>query len=157
MDGKVTQGYGNTGFTSLGYDFHNGLDIAAAAGTPIYAPADGTIVKCESDSTAYGNWCALKSNIKTKDGNKDVILLFGHMRSYKASTGQKMSLGDLIGYEGNTGTTTRLIYGPERGYHLHFTVFDADGFKIVAGAHPNIYGPYNIPNGYTYDPRNFLQ
>src|SRR5262249_47185782 len=35
MKGTMTQGYGNTGFTALGYNFHNGIDIAAPAGTPI--------------------------------------------------------------------------------------------------------------------------
>lgn len=156
MDGIVTQGYGNTGFTSLGYNFHNGIDIAAPAGKPIYAAADGTVANCDTGEAAYGNWCTIRHTITTKSGPRNIVTLYGHMRSYKVHPGQKVSQGDLIGYEGNTGNTTRLIYGPERGYHLHFTVFDADGYTVTKGAYPNIYGPYTIPSGYTYNPLTFL-
>jgi len=156
MDGIMTQGYGNTGFTSLGYTFHNGIDIAAPAGKPIYAAADGTVVKCDTGETAYGNWCAIKHSITTKSGARQVVTLYGHMRKFVMSTGQTVKRGDLVGYEGNTGNTSRLLYGPDRGYHLHFSVFDASGFKITPGAYPKVYGPYSVPNGYTYNPLDFL-
>ncbi len=155
IDGVITQGYGNTGFTALGYNFHNGLDIAAPAGTPIYAAADGVVNGTGSNSeAAYGNWVTIKHDI-TKDGHQ-IITLYGHMRTYVLKVGQVVKKGDLVGYEGNTGDTTRLLYGPDRGYHLHFTVFDAVGFKITPGAYPKVYGPYSIPSGYTYDPNDFL-
>ena len=78
------------------------------------------------------------------------------MTKFIVVAGQQVKQGDLIGYEGNTGNTTRLLYGPERGYHLHFGVYDAEGFGIKNGAYPNIYGPYRIPYGYTYNPMDFL-
>ena len=78
------------------------------------------------------------------------------MQSFKAQVGQHLSQGDLIGYEGNTGNTTRLIYGPERGYHLHFGVYDAQGFGVSQGAYSKIYGAYKVPYGYTYNPLDFL-
>ena len=152
MDGTVTQGYGNTGFTSLGYNFHNGLDLAAPAGKPIYAPADGTVANCNSSNFAYGNWCTIYHNVATNDGNRDIVTLFAHMRSYVVSPGQAVKMGDLIGYEGNTGNTTRLLYGPDRGYHLHFTVFDRKGYSVTKGA----YGNYMVPSGVTYNPMSFL-
>jgi murein DD-endopeptidase MepM/ murein hydrolase activator NlpD len=156
MDGVITQGYGNTGFKALGYSFHNGIDIAAAAGAPIYAAADGTITACGSGQAAYGNWCVLRSTLTTKSGNRDIVTLYAHMRSIKARSGQKLAKGDVIGYEGNTGNTTRLLYGPDRGYHLHFVVFDAEGFGISPGKSTKIYGPYSVPYGYTYNPMEFL-
>ncbi|OGE83441.1 MAG: hypothetical protein A3B95_00050 [Candidatus Doudnabacteria bacterium RIFCSPHIGHO2_02_FULL_43_13b] len=155
MQGTLTQGYGNTGFTALGYNFHNGLDIAAAAGTPIYAAADGVVVGTGTGSGAYGNWIAIKHEIGQFSG-RAIITLYAHMSSFRAKTGQNVKQGDLIGFEGNTGNTTRLLYGPERGYHLHFTVFDAEGFGISEGAYTNIYGPYQVPYGATYNPLNFL-
>ena len=79
------------------------------------------------------------------------------MSNFAVSAGQTIHAGDVVGHEGNTGNTTRLLYGPERGYHLHFTVFDVDGFHIIPGAYQSIYGPYEIPYGYTYNPLNFLQ
>lgn len=152
MDGILTQGYGNTGFTSLGYNFHNGLDLAAPAGKPIYAPADGTVANCNSSQAAYGNWCSIYHTVATNDGPREIVTLFGHMRSYVVSPGKAVKLGDLIGYEGNTGNTTRLLYGPDRGYHLHFTVFDRKGYSVTKGK----YGDYMIPSGVTYNPISFL-
>lgn len=157
MKGILTQGYGNTGFTALGYNFHNGLDIAAPAGTPIYAAANGEVVGTDSSSASYGNWVAIKHTLETKDGERKIVTLYGHMRSFKVSVGDIVSQGDVIGYEGNTGNTTRLLYGPERGYHLHFTVFDAEGFRITNGSYSKIYGPYKVPSGYTYNPSTFLK
>lgn len=156
MKGILTQAYGNTGFTSLGYSFHNGLDIAAPAGTPIYAAQDGTVNGCDTGDASYGNWCSIKHNIQTTSGSVCIITLYGHMRSFKLKVGQTVKQGDLVGYEGNTGNTTRLLYGPDRGYHLHFTVFDCEGFGISPGKYSKTYGPYTVPYGYTYNPKDFL-
>lgn len=157
MKGVLTQGYGNTGFTALGYNFHNGLDIAAPAGAPIYAAANGEVVGTDSSNASYGNWVAIKHTLKTQDGERKIVTLYGHMRSFKVSVGDIVNVGDIIGYEGNTGNTTRILYGPERGYHLHFSVFDAEGFRITNGAYTKIYGPYKVPSGYTYNPSTFLK
>ncbi len=152
MDGVLTQGYGNTGFTSLGYNFHNGIDVAAPAGKPIYAAADGTVAHCNSSQQAYGNWCTIYHTVDTNNGARDIVTLYAHMRSYLIAPGQAVKMGDLIGYEGNTGNTTRLLYGPERGYHLHFTVFDRKGYTVTKGS----YGNYYVPSGATYNPLSFL-
>jgi murein DD-endopeptidase MepM/ murein hydrolase activator NlpD len=156
MDGVLTQKYGNTGFTALGYNFHNGIDIAAPAGEPIYAVADGTVLYTDKSDTAYGNWVAIKHNLTSKSGSNKIVTLYGHMRSFKVSPGQEVKQGDLIGYEGNTGNTTKKLYGPERGYHIHFGVYDAEGFGVNEGKYKNIYGNYKIPYGYTYNPLEFL-
>jgi len=157
IDGILTQGYGNTGFRALGYTFHNGIDLAAPAGQPIYAAADGEVIYTDHSDAAFGNWVAIKHNISAKSGTNQIITLYGHFRSFNVSPGQKMKQGDLIGYEGNTGNTTKKLYGPERGYHLHFGVYDAEGFGVSDGKYANIYGAYKIPFGYTYNPLDFLQ
>jgi murein DD-endopeptidase MepM/ murein hydrolase activator NlpD len=156
MDGILTQGYGNTGFTALGYNFHNGIDIAAPAGQPIYAAADGEVIYTDKSDASYGNWVAIKHNISTKNGSSQIITLYGHFRSFKVSPGQQVKQGDVIGYEGNTGNTTKKLYGPERGYHIHFGVYDAEGFGVNPGAYTKIYGAYKVPYGYTYNPKDFL-
>ena len=156
MDGILTQGYGNTGFTALGYNFHNGIDVAAPAGEPIYAVADGEIIYTDKSDASYGNWVAIKHTIPTKTGSAQIITLYAHFRSFKVSVGQQVKQGDLIGYEGNTGNTTKKLYGPERGYHIHFGVYDAEGFGVKEGKYGYIYGPYMLPYGYTYNPLDFL-
>ncbi len=158
MDGILTQKYGNTGFTSLGYNFHNGQDWAAPAGTPIYAAASGVVNACDTGDAAYGNWCSIKHSISnSKNGTNCIVTLYAHMRTIKVKVGQQVAQGDLVGYEGNTGNTTRLLYGPERGYHLHFTVFDCEGFGVAEGKHSKVYGAYSVPYGYTYNPQNFFK
>ncbi len=156
MDGILTQGYGNTGFTSLGYNFHNGIDVAGPAGQPIYAAADGNVLYTDHSNATFGNWVAVKHNITTKNGASQIITLYAHMRAFNVTIGQHLAEGDLIGYEGNTGNTTAKIYGPERGYHLHFGVYDAEGFGVNQGSYTKIYGPYLVPYGYTYNPLDFL-
>lgn len=157
MSGILTQGYGTTGFTALGYTFHNGIDIGAPAGTRIYAAADGLVYATGTGKAAYGNWVVIKHTL-SKDGKIfNIYTLYGHMQNFAVSVGQPIRGGDLVGYEGNTGNTTRLLYGPERGYHVHFTIFDEEGFAIKDGAYQDLYGPYQIPYGYTYNPLNFLK
>ncbi len=156
VDGVLTQRYGRTGFTALGYSFHNGVDIAGPCGVPVYAAADGAVNATGTGQGAYGNWITIKHTIGTKVGTREIVTLYGHLRTIKVVKGQKVSRGDVIGYEGNTGNTTRLIYGPERGCHVHFSVFDAEGFNIAPGANVKVYGPYQVPNGYTYDPFSFF-
>jgi len=154
MDGVLTQGYGNTGFTALGYNFHNGIDIAGPAGTPIYAAADGVVIDAGTGAGAYGNWVTIKHTISS--GGRALISLYAHMSSFKAKVGQTVKMGDLVGFEGNTGNTTRLLYGSHRGYHLHFTLFDEEGYGVADGQFTNVFGPYRVPYGYTYNPLEFL-
>jgi murein DD-endopeptidase MepM/ murein hydrolase activator NlpD len=156
IDGILTQGYGNTGFTALGYNFHNGIDIAGPPGQPIYAAADGIVLDNDHSSQDFGNWVALKSTIITSTGPAQIVTLYGHMQKFIVTTGQTLKQGDLIGYEGNTGNTTAKLYGPERGYHLHFGVYDFSGFGVTQGAYTKTYGPYKVPYGYTYNPLTFL-
>ena len=156
LDGILTQKYGNTGFTALGYNFHNGIDIAAPAAQPIYAAADGVVFDTDHSDQSFGNWVAIKHNISTKSGSSQIVTVYGHMRSFVVHPGQTVTQGDLIGYEGNTGNTTKKLYGPERGYHLHFGVYDSEGFGVSTGAYTKIYGPYRVPFGYTYNPLDLL-
>src|SRR3989344_2279536 len=157
MSGILTQSYGRTGFTALGYSFHNGLDIAAPAGTTIYAAGDGIVSATGRGAAAYGNWVLIKHSL-AKDGEVfRIYTLYAHLRAISVNPGQPVMAGDVVGYEGNTGNTTRLLYGPERGYHVHFTIFDEEGFGIKEGAYQQAYGPYQIPYGYTYNPLDFLK
>lgn len=156
LNGILTQGYGNTGFTKLGYNFHNGLDIAGPAGSQIFSAGDGVVVGIGTGQGAYGNWVTIKHNVATSSGNRALVSLYAHMSTFRVSVGQQVSQGELIGFEGNTGNTTRLLYGPERGFHLHFTIFDAEGYGVAPGKYENIYGPYQVPFGASYNPLEFL-
>ncbi len=89
------------------YRFHSGVDLAAPAGTPIYATRSGTVTRASYDSTSGYN-----VSINHGDGFSSAYL---HMTHYIVSVGQKVSAGQVIGYVGSTGTST--------GAHLHFSIY----------------------------------
>ena len=85
---------------------HEGLDIAARQGTPIFAAADG-IVKLARYNGGYGN-CVYIDHIYGYETR------YGHMNKILVRNGQKVKRGDKIGLVGRTG----LAEGP----HLHYEV-----------------------------------
>lgn len=92
--------------------WHNGVDIACAANTPIYAAADGVVVN--ADTTAHNDGYGNRVVLKHPDGK---ATLYAHMIApAPVKVGQAVKKGQLIGKVGNTG----LSYGA----HLHFSVID---------------------------------
>lgn len=85
---------------------HNGVDLAAARGTPVYATADGLIGKAQRFSS-YGNYVQIEhgGELQTR---------YAHLSSYTVRAGDMVEKGDLIGYVGSTGRST--------GPHLHYEV-----------------------------------
>ncbi|MFA7587566.1 MAG: M23 family metallopeptidase, partial [Novosphingobium sp.] len=75
-------------------------------GTPVYAPADGTVSKAEWFS-GYGLYIALEHG-------GDLQTRYGHLSRLNVADGQQVRKGDLIGYVGSTGRST--------GPHLHYEV-----------------------------------
>ncbi len=105
--GYVTAPFGNRRSPFTGNaEFHKGLDIANSAGTPIYAPANGT-VSFVGEQNAYGN------TILLQHGN-GLSTHYAHLSRYVVKEGQQVKRGELIGYVGSTGRST--------GPHLHYEV-----------------------------------
>ena len=86
---------------------HYGVDLAAGAGTPIYAVKSGTVTTA-TYSRVNGYYVSISHN----DGFGS---LYAHMTNYVVSVGDYVNQGDIIGYVGSTGWST--------GAHLHFEVF----------------------------------
>ncbi len=90
---------------------HGGMDIAGAYGTAIVAAESGTVIRSHmADEWGWG-W-GYHVYIYHND---TYSTLYAHMSSTAVSTGEYVSKGQLIGYEGNTGDST--------GPHLHFEVW----------------------------------
>jgi murein DD-endopeptidase MepM/ murein hydrolase activator NlpD len=87
--------------------FHNGMDMATARGTKIYAALDGTVSATGYDVT-YGNYVIISHH-------SGYQTLYGHMNSILTAKGKYVTTASVIGTVGNTGQST--------GPHLHFTVF----------------------------------
>ncbi|HET9334932.1 MAG TPA: M23 family metallopeptidase [Sphingomicrobium sp.] len=86
---------------------HQGIDLAAPVGTPIYATADGTVTEAAYNNGGYGNL------IKLNHG-RGIETRYGHLSRILVSPGQRIARGQLIGHMGSTGRST--------GSHLHYEV-----------------------------------
>lgn len=91
---------------------HNGVDYAAAYGTPVEAVADGTVIKASWHPNHTGNTVIIRHS----NGYKT---LYGHLSKFgKYKKGMRVSQHDIVGYVGSTGRST--------GNHLHYTIYYHD-------------------------------
>jgi murein DD-endopeptidase MepM/ murein hydrolase activator NlpD len=90
-----------------GAAMHPGIDLAGAYGTPIYATADGTVVRAGWNSGGYGNMVEL-------DHGRGITTRYGHMSAVLVHEGDHVTRGEQIGRMGSTGRST--------GNHLHYEV-----------------------------------
>jgi murein DD-endopeptidase MepM/ murein hydrolase activator NlpD len=90
-----------------GAAFHPGIDLSGAYGTPIYATADGTVLRAGWNSGGYGNLVEI-------DHGRGITTRYGHMSAILVGQGQHITRGQQIGRMGSTGRST--------GNHLHYEV-----------------------------------
>jgi murein DD-endopeptidase MepM/ murein hydrolase activator NlpD len=130
----ITQGYGRTPYSAWYINgWHNGVDIAARYGAPIYSPRAGTVIATGNQD----NFCPGKGFgkfVAVSDPTDNVVLWYAHLGTISVSPGQSVSKGVEIGTIGDTGLET--------GTHLHFSVFEAAGFSIKSahGCGPDAVG-----------------
>lgn len=113
VSGLVTSRFGWRSHPVSGQDdFHTGVDIAAAQGTPVLAALPG-VVEQTGYSESYGNFVVLRhsDNLRTT---------YNHCSEILAKEGEQLARGDRIALVGSTGIST--------GPHLHFEV-EVKGLK----------------------------
>ena len=111
---------------------HEGIDIEAPFGSPIFAVADGTVVANPPTASAYG----VHVRINHAGGYQTV---YGHFEKSIVTAGQAVRGGDVIGFADSTGNVwpTPSEAEPHAGSHLHLTL------KLLG--QPTEY-PFNIIN-----------
>ncbi|MFZ0706674.1 MAG: M23 family metallopeptidase [Candidatus Korobacteraceae bacterium] len=97
-------------------EYHGGVDLRSAAGTPVRAAADGT-VKFAQLITVLGNTVGL-------DHGQGVETIYMHMSKLAVEPGAQVKQGDVIGYVGTTGRSS--------GPHLHWTLY-VNGVQVNPG------------------------
>jgi murein DD-endopeptidase MepM/ murein hydrolase activator NlpD len=88
--------------------FHYGMDFTANIGTKIYATGDGVVKDVQSIGGGYGRWIMI-------DHGFGYETLYGHMNAFNVKVGDHVKRGSVIGYVGNSGTST----GPHVHYEVH--------------------------------------
>ena len=104
----ITSPFGMRKHPVLGYErMHEGVDMAAPQGTPIYAAKSGKVTTTSYQAGGAGNYVVINHG----DGFTSIYM---HMTRYIVSKGQYVEAGQVIGYVGSTGIST--------GPHLHFGI-----------------------------------
>lgn len=134
VSGKVTQAWGNNG--------HKGIDLGGnKKGTPIYAPANGTVAIVAYRQSCGGNEIYMHHNV----GGQAYTTEFAHLTSIYVKKGQKVNKGDIIGTVG--GDSSTFWYdGCTSGTHLHYSV--AYGYYGSSGTNG-----YRTWSTFTYNTR----
>ena len=109
----------NGGYISCpiwGYYNHTGTDIAADAGTTIWAAKAGTVIYA-----GWSNGYGYNILISHPDGTRT---RYAHCSELAAYVGQQVDQGQVIGYVGRTGNAT--------GNHCHFEIISSSGAFLDA-------------------------
>lgn len=108
ITGRVTSSFGErqNPIETGEMEFHEGIDIAAARGTPVHATANG-VIQTAGHETGYGR-------VIIVDNGHGIQTLFGHLSGFAVTQGEQVRIGQIIGYVGDSGWST--------GDHLHYEV-----------------------------------
>jgi len=96
--------------------FHSGLDLRAAKGTPFYAPHDASVVQVWTDTT-YGGGLSLLIDVK------GWRIGFAHLDRVDVVAGDAVDVGTLLGATGNSGLHTNAP-------HLHIGLRTPAGERV---------------------------
>ena len=108
VDGYITSPFGDRSDPFTGADAnHNGVDIGAAKGTPIYAASGGKVIQASDKKNGFGK-CVI---IEHSSGFRT---LYAHCSELIVKEGEYVSAGQLISKVGSTGRST--------GPHLHYSI-----------------------------------
>jgi murein DD-endopeptidase MepM/ murein hydrolase activator NlpD len=120
----VTQAFGCTAVELEPFDpfcpsrhVHTGIDLAAPAGSPVYAVTAGRL-----RVVSVSRFACLVGSVSYHDR---VRILYCHLREARVVSGANVAAGDLIGLVGSTGLST--------GPHVHFEV-QVDGRSVDPAA-----------------------
>lgn len=100
---------------------HGAIDIGTPMGTPVISMTNGTVKKIVDKYVDGVNKGTGRGNYVLIDHGNGIEAYYQHLLSATVTVGQVVQTGELIGYSGNTGTTS--------GPHLHFEIH-LSGIKV---------------------------
>ena len=137
----ITQHYGQNlmAYGGMNMKGHPGVDWACVEGEGIRASHNGEVFRvwsCADGYHGYGNHIKLRERFGTYNGYETV---YAHLSKVFVEEGERVSQGQLIGYCGNTGKSTKA--------HLHFGIRFMN-FPISSTDTKNPYEAVNGRNGF---------
>lgn len=93
---------------------HNGDDSPGKFGKPVRSPVNGTVITVSDNDQALGVYV----EILTAYGSKYYKIRLAHFSWRTVGAGERVKIGDLVGYVGSTGNST--------GSHLHLDIKHCD-------------------------------
>jgi len=121
VKGVVTSHFGRRGSR-----MHDGIDIGAKSGTPVYAAAAGKVIYSDNKLSGFGNLIIIKHS-------SDFVTIYAHNNKNFARKNQQVKKGEKIATVGQTGRAT--------GPHLHFEVRRGQAPSQVRAVDPMAYLP----------------
>ncbi|NBD16474.1 MAG: peptidoglycan DD-metalloendopeptidase family protein [Cyanobacteria bacterium] len=91
--------------------YHKGVDYAAGTGSPVVAPANGTVALVGKESEGFH----VHGNTIGIDHGQGVLSIFLHLNNINVQEGERVTAGQKIGTVGSTGAST--------GPHLHWGLY----------------------------------
>ncbi|HYA31741.1 MAG TPA: M23 family metallopeptidase [Thermodesulfovibrionales bacterium] len=114
VEGRITSPYGKReNPLHGGRDFHSGVDISIASGSPVRATADGVV--------SFAGWSGGSGNLVGIEHGFGYATFYAHNTKSAVVVGQFVKRGDVIAYSGSTGSST--------GPHSHYEIWK-DGRHI---------------------------
>lgn len=122
---------------------HRGVDLSASGNVPLYSMCTGQVILKAYDENGYGNYIIMKDN------TSGLGFLYAHMQLVYVSQGENIVVGQMVGTQGTTGSST--------GNHLHLEMQDISNRNWIFGGNredyinPAEWIPYNeIIGDYLY-------
>jgi murein DD-endopeptidase MepM/ murein hydrolase activator NlpD len=124
VDGRLIGGFGmrQDPFSGEGHEFHPGVDISGAIGTPVHVTADGIVQFADMDA-GYGRLVIV-------DNGGGIETWYAHMSRFYVHTGQEVRRGELLGEVGMSGRVT----APHLHYEVHVNGSPRNPYQYLANS-----------------------
>jgi len=114
----VSQGFGENMlpiYAEMGLTGHNGIDVSTDFRTPVYASHDGKVLDvCKERERGLGVTLITDKPYEYGPASYFFKTVYWHFDELKVEPGQKIEVGNLLGYADSTGIST--------GNHLHMEI-----------------------------------
>jgi murein DD-endopeptidase MepM/ murein hydrolase activator NlpD len=114
MPDSVSSDYGPRDI-GIGSTYHEGIDLPISNGTPLNALGNGVVTEA--------GWADGGGNFVRIQYDNGYSSLYYHLENVTVGEGQRVAIGQNVGYSDNTGAWTT-------GPHLHMGIFDSSGSSV---------------------------